>query len=702
LAEERSPPFGALLRRFRLTARLSQELLAERGGVSVETVSALERGTRKAPHRDTVVLLCEGLELSRSECTQLEAAAKSSRIRSVPRSAADGTPNNLVHATTSFHGRQRELVDLRELLGTRRVITLHGPGGAGKSRLAVELAREELRRRRFVDGIWLVELAALTDGQAVELSTAGVLCIAEDKAKPLLDRLVAALRNARVLLVLDNCEHVIEACATLAHRLCETSPSVTVLATSREPLEIPGELVYPVDPLGLPPENPSPVTGTLQQLAGSSAAVRLFLDRVEDVARHTVSPTERDDVATVAQICNRLDGLPLALELAAARAGQLSLREIASGLGERFALLSRGKRTAMPRHQTLRGLLDWSYGHLTTTEQQLFRRLGAFAGQWTLDAAEAVCGSDVSPEDVLHGVASLASKSLVAVVRAEDGSVRYRLLQSIRSYARLLLTELGEVDRLAQRHASYFRDRAIRAEATWRMGYSARPSDEFSSVLEELPEIGAALSWSIGERKALGLGIELTTALIELWLEYGFHMEALRRIDEAAKAVGQDTAPRLVVPLRFAEARVRTYLHLSGAEEADEDPVTVPTSLQHPSPAWPWLQSFNLSRTYHTGDVVFRQHDAPIELFYITSGWVSLTELGVTAGPGEFLGEVAFLSPTRRRMATAVCATNVTARAIGRRDLLDLYRKDLDFRTAILQVFGRHLLQDLEILRSRR
>lgn len=156
------------------------------------------------------------------------------------------------------------------------------------------------------------------------------------------------------------------------------------------------------------------------------------------------------------------------------------------------------------------------------------------------------------------------------------------------------------------------------------------------------------------------------------------------------------------MPLRFAEARVRTYLHLTGAEEAADDAVTVPTSLQQPIPIWPWLQSFKLTRTYCGGDVVFRQHDAPDELFYITSGSVSLTELGVTAGPGEFLGEVAFLSPTRRRMATAVCTTNVTARAIGRRDLLDLYRKDLDFRIAILQAFGRHLLQDLELLRSHR
>jgi len=695
LGDARRPPFGSLLRQFRLAAGLSQEFLAERARVSVDTIGALERGARKAPHRETLTLLSDGLGLTRPQHVEFEAAAAASRTVGRPRLGA--TPNNLPIPRSSFHGRDRELAELGKLVQARHLITLRGAGGAGKSRLAVEVAREQLGRGVFSDGIWLVELLCVNDPLLVPATIARTLSLGSDDQRSALDVLVAALRNRCALIILDNCDHLLGACAPIARRLGEACPLITILATSREALELDGELQYQVTPLGLPvvSREPTGMRETLDELRCSPAA-QVFMDRAEDADPHTFNAAAARDPASVAQICIRLDGLPLALELAAARARDLSLKEIVAGLDARFTLLTHGKRTAFPHHQTLRALLDWSYDDLSPLEKRVFRGLGSFAGSWTAESAAAVSGLDEAADDFRESFAALISKSLVVVIREEDVVARYTLLESIRTYARMLLAENGETDKIATRHAQLLRDRALRAEALWLAGFAPTANDAFQSLFNELDEMRAALDWSIGERKDLELGAELTSILADVWGECGLHAEGLQRMEAAETALSRDAAPQLVVPLRFATARMLSRLQLSGAVSAAEDaakPVDSPSAV---GDRMGWRHVFDKRRDYRAGDVIFRRFDDAEELFYITSGVVSLEEIGVRIGRGELLGEIAFFSPTKQRTASASCLTDVTVMCIDQSNMLRLYQEDSSFRFYLIQLFARRLIQDLQ------
>lgn len=689
LGDARRPPFGSLLRQFRLAAGLSQEFLAERARVSVDTIGALERGARKAPQRETLTLLSDGLGLTPAEHVGFEAAAAASRTVGRPRLGV--APNNLFIPRSSFHGRERELAELGKLLQGRHLITLHGAGGAGKSRLAVEVARNQLGSGVFSDGIWFVELASVGDPLLVPAAVARVLAVAEDGQEPPLEALVAALRNRRLLIVLDNCDHLLGACALIAGHLSEVCPDVTVLATSREALELDAELLYQVLPLALPVKS----VEELDELR-RSPAVRLFLDRAEDADPHMFKAAAARNPAAVAQICIRLDGLPLALELAAARSRDLSLHEIVRGLDARFTLLTRGKRTALPHHQTLRALLDWSYDQLVPLEKRLFQRLGSFAGNWTIESAIAICGFDELAGVLREHVASLVSKSLVTVVHEDDAPARYQLLESIRTYARMLLAESGETDTIAERHARHLRDRALAAEALWRSGLVLTANDAFEPLLKDLDDMRAALDWAIGDRKDLELGAELTGVLAEVWAECGFLNEGLRRMEAAEAALGENAAPQLTVPLRFATARVLTRLQLPGAADAAVEAAIPVRSDSSGSPASSWRTAFRSRRTYRAGDIIFKRHDDASELFYIASGTVSLVEIGERIGRDELLGEIAFFSPTRQRTATAACLTDVTVLFIDQQQMLDLYKRDPGFRLHLIQVFARRLIQDLQ------
>ena len=366
-----------------------------------------------------------------------------------PLRTLDVLPHNLPLQLTSFVGRERELVAVRAALSTARLVTLTGPGGTGKTRLALQAAADALDA--YPEGVWLVELAALADPALVPQAVAAAVGVREEPGRPLPATLTEALRPKRLLLVLDNCEHLLDAGARLADALLRTCPQVTILATSREALGIAGEATWRVPSLSLPDaQRPQPPEALTQY-----AAVRLFVDRAV-----AVLPTFRvtnQTAPAVAQICARLDGIPLALELAAARVRVLPPEHLLARLEDRFRLLTGGSRTALARHQTLQGAVDWSYGLLSDEEQTLFRRLAAFAGGWTLEAAEAVCaGGRIGAPEVLELLTRLVDKSLVAVEEQADGTARYRLLETLRQYGRQKLTAGGETDGVQQAHAAHY------------------------------------------------------------------------------------------------------------------------------------------------------------------------------------------------------------------------------------------------------
>lgn len=356
--------------------------------------------------------------------------------------------HNLPASLTSFVGREHELTEVRELLRHTRLLTLTGTGGVGKTRLALEAARTVTDE--YPDGVWLVELAALTDPVVVPQAVATVLGVREQPGQAVADALGDGLGTRRMLLVLDNCEHLVDACAALVDMVLRAAPKVHVLATSREALRVVAETVYRVPSLGLPTEQwvPSPDRLTAYE------AVLLFVERAR-AACPGFGVTDENSRA-VLDVCQRLDGIPLALELAAARLRHLAVEQLAARLHDRFRLLTAGSRTALPRQQTLRATLEWSFDLLTEEERVLFRRLAVFAGGFSLAAAEAICaGEGIAEEQVLDLVAGLVDQSLV-LTEEQHGDVRYRLLETVRQYGQEQLDAAGETTALRRRYRDWY------------------------------------------------------------------------------------------------------------------------------------------------------------------------------------------------------------------------------------------------------
>ncbi|WP_349741338.1 hypothetical protein [Roseateles cavernae] len=355
-------------------------------------------------------------------------------------------PNNLPEQLNSFIGRERELGEIKQRLQQTRLLTLLGMGGLGKTRLSLQVADE--LRAEFPDGVWFLDLAPLRDGALVLAEAAQVLGVREEPGRPLLQTLSAHLKTRRALIVMDNCEHLLPACASLAHALLKTAPDVRLLASSREALHVPGEQAYPVQPLPLPGR-----AAGIAELAASTA-VRLFVARAQ--AHKFGFELTPDQAPAIAELVTRLEGIPLALELAAARVRLLSVADINKRLGDRYKLLTGGDRVLQQRQQTLRALVDWSHELLGEPEQQLFRRLGVFAGGFDLAAAEQVCAqAPLDSLDVLDLLGSLVEKSLVLMDTAPDGA-RYRLLETLREYAREKLVQAGEEALLGAAHCQHF------------------------------------------------------------------------------------------------------------------------------------------------------------------------------------------------------------------------------------------------------
>ena len=451
------------------------------------------------------------------------------------RTRAGAAPTNLRHAVTRFVGREREIAEVREWLDRTRLVTLVGPGGIGKTRLAVEAAALLLDEYR--DGVWLVELAGLANEALVDQTVASALGVREQGERPVAESLAEWLETRQLLLVLDNCEHLVAACARLAERLLGAAPELRVLATSREALGVPGEAAWPVPALAVP-------AGADEALECEATA--LFADRAL-LARPGFEPAA--NVALVADLCRRLEGVPLAIELAAARVKTLTLEQILERLDDRFRLLVGGSRTAPGRHQTLRAALDWSYDLLDDAERALLGRLSVFAGGWELETAEEVVRGpwSVAREDSLrttgHGsrattldlLTHLVDKSLVAV-EERAGRQRYRLLETVREYARERLDASGESDDAARRHAEYF---VTLAEASRSEMFGAHAGEWAARLEAEHDNVRAALAWS-HEHDAERC-LRLALGVHQFRLLHGYVAET-RRWLESALALG-DAAP---------------------------------------------------------------------------------------------------------------------------------------------------------------
>ena len=427
---------------------------------------------------------------------------------------------NLPHFTSSFVGRGDEIGELTRLLAGARLLTLTGVGGSGKTRLAREVAAA--LEGHFPEGTWWVELAPLNDGGLVPRAAAQALGVREQTGFPLTSTLAGHLLGRRALLILDNCEHVIAAAAELADRLLRTCPEVRILATSREALTLPGEVTFPVLPLALPDLRRLPAPSVL----AGFAAIRLFIERAGAVSPGFALTSE--NAGTVALLCHRLDGLPLAIELAASRLRAMPLDEVTRRLDDRLGLLAGAARGTLPRQQTLRATIVWSYDLLTEPERTLFRRLSVFAGGWTLDAAEAVCGGTHQREttDLLE---QLVAKSLVLF---DPAAGRYRFLETVREYALERLVELGEADRIRHRHRDYFLALAQRAQPQLR---GADQHVWLGRLGAEHENLRAALEWCAltGDEAAL---LRLAAALWRFWNVLGYWSEGQQWLDRAVEA----------------------------------------------------------------------------------------------------------------------------------------------------------------------
>jgi predicted ATPase/DNA-binding XRE family transcriptional regulator len=538
--------FGALLRRYREAAGLTQEELAQRAGLSVRGISDLERGLRQAPRRDTVEMLADALSLPPHQRALFAAAARPSpqgiRLQNAP-----PTPHNLPAQLAPLLGRERETQQAVELLGRAdvRLLTLTGPGGVGKTRLALAVAEGMLGHGE--DGVYLVQLASLRDPALALERLADAIGLRVAPRQPLAEQIHSQLHDRRMLLVLDNFEHLLAAAPQVA-ALLAACPQVKALVTSREPLKLAGEHELPIAPLA------------------QDAAIQLFLERAQ-AARPEFAPTSADR-PLIAAICQRIDHLPLAIELAASWVRTLSLATLLERLERRLELLSAGRRDAPERQRTLRGAIAWSVDLLEPHEQRVFRRLAVFVGGCALDAAEEVCGdfaddragtdgaegSDSPAEasgaatmqgETLDGLARLVEKSLLQAEMLPEGT-RFTMLETLREYAHERLVASGEAEALERRHAEYY------ARLAAELGWIGAEQDTRDRRLEhELPNARAALTWAVQRHEPM-LGLKLATPLGRWWYSRGAFEEGegwLRTLLALDAQAGVHAAPP---PLRGA------------------------------------------------------------------------------------------------------------------------------------------------------
>jgi predicted ATPase len=492
-----------------MAAGLSQEALAERARISTEAVGSLERGSRRAPQRQTLALLIDALKVEGAERLGLEQAALRPslprRRETGPSVAGVASALRVPAPLTSFVGREDDLETLEAAMSDARLVSLVGPGGVGKSRLALEAARR--CSDRFPEGVVLVELAPLAAGASVISAFATALGVADEGDVPPLARVVAACGQGRRLILADNCEHVLDACAEVVFALLNGCPNVRLMATSREPLRVTGEQILRLGPLA------------------PDAALQLFVSRAKAVA-----PQLRFDpheLQLAAQICRRVDGIPLAIELAASRTDIFDLETILKRLGERFKLLAAGSRTTLPQHRTLRALVDWSHELLEPDEARVFRRLGMFAGGCRVDDAEHILAFEgITPDQVWELLARLHDKSLVDVDRTDPP--RFSMLQTIHDYAKERLADSNETAELSARYATHYLELSVAADAPLRSALQGETIDRLSA---EVDNIRAALALSGANPALRELGLAASGSLSHYWMRTGGLTEGLNLIE---------------------------------------------------------------------------------------------------------------------------------------------------------------------------
>jgi predicted ATPase/DNA-binding winged helix-turn-helix (wHTH) protein len=505
-------------------------------------------------------------------------------IRECAPVAASVALTNLPAPMSGLIGREAALSEVCRSILEHRLLTLTGGGGIGKTRLAVEAARTLLTS--FPDGVWIADLAPLNDPELVPVSVAHALGL--NASDITAQRLAIVLGAQQILVVLDNCEHVIDLAARTAGELLRGGPNVHVLCTSREPLRVDDEWVYNVQPLDVPTED----TLADEDLLATSA-VKLFVTRA--CAAHPLFRLDPSMTARLVSVCRRLDGMPLAIELAAARAGALGVQEVEARLNERFRLLTGGRRTAPPRHQTLRATFDWSYELLRESERLSLCRLGVFAGEFTLEAADHILmdpGDDNSATHVLEDVASLVNKSLLSM--SSTGAVaRYRMLETTRAYALEKLVEREELQRYARRHAQYYLAAFRLAAAEWRIRSVAEWLSDYTPLMGDGR---AALDWAFSADGDPTLGAELTIALSPLWIELALMEEWwISRVTHALHTVMTDRQPSRRLEMQLNAVLAAALQNLRGDEAQGEAAPTAPWSSPRNSMtapiSWPYCMA---------------------------------------------------------------------------------------------------------------
>jgi predicted ATPase/DNA-binding XRE family transcriptional regulator len=515
---------GQRLRRYRIEAGLTQEELAAQAGLSVRAVSDVERGVSRAPYPETVRRMATALDLDADVHATLDRARRRATARvsgddQLPRGRV-GVVGALPIPISSFVGRENELTELRTKMKTVRLLTLIGVGGVGKSRLALELAAA--LQPEFVNGVTLVELASMNESKLLTHVVADALGVREQPGQSMIDVLIESLRSRELLVVLDNCEHLVEACAQLATRVLRLCPSVRILATSREPLAMVGEVTWKVVGLSVPDIAPY---WSLDELR-KSEAITLFVQRGAAVSSEF--QFTHHNAAAVVQICRRLDGMPLAIELAAAWLPVLTPEQIVERLDDALGLLTQRGRDRFGRHQSLVATLDWSYNLLEPNEQVLFDRLATFAGGWTLEAASSVCvGPGFPISEVLPRLAGLVDKSLV-VAEPQATTMRYRLLEPVRQYGTAHLEQRNEIGQLHNRHRDWCLELAELSERELWTGHQLVWLDHLHT---EIDNLRAALAWGTTDDADLEAGLRLGAALWRFWDMRGHLSEGRRWLE---------------------------------------------------------------------------------------------------------------------------------------------------------------------------
>jgi predicted ATPase len=528
--------FGDLLKYLRKREELTQRELAIQVGYSDTQISRLEQSHRVPDAATLRALFVPALHLEHEPqwVERLLELARQARLGEWPEPEKMVAPNNLPASLTTFIGREKEQAEILQLIGMHRLVTLTGSGGVGKTRISLKVAGQVLEE--YANGVWLVELAPLSDPELLPQTVASVFGIVSPSTRSYTELLINFLRSKTALLILDNCEHLLDASAHFADTLLKHSPRLKILATSREALGILGEIVYHMPSLGLPD-----IQQTLETFR-TYESVRLFEERAR-LAQPDFQLT-LENASSVAQICSRLDGIPLAIELAAARVNMFSTAQIAARLDDRFHLLTGGSRTALPRQQTQRASIDWSWNLLSDLERMLLRRLTIFAGGWTVEAAESVCSStpDIAPREISELMTQLVAKSLVIVDRHPGLERRFHLHETIRQYAYEKLLEAGEPENILNQHLKYFLDLSEQAEHAL---HGPQQNEWYQRLTAERDNLRVALAHASRPNASttdLEAGLSISAKLVDYWVASDYR-EGLRWSTEFIQNPASQTFP---------------------------------------------------------------------------------------------------------------------------------------------------------------